>query len=158
MTLSSAILSSHFVILSESEGSFLPKNEKILKIFSKKFGSKDFYRTFAIPIQRRGGGEMVDTLLWGGSGSNPVRVRVSPTAPRDQHKRWSLFFVYPRPTLQTRESVGADFPSNLYRRCQKNRIMNCAPKVGHNTKIYERWFVPAKSARSFNARIRGEYS
>ena len=57
------ILSSHFVILSESEGSFLPKNEKILKFFSKKFGSKNFYRTFAIPIQRRGGGEMVDTLL-----------------------------------------------------------------------------------------------
>jgi hypothetical protein len=55
-------LSFHFVILSESEGSFLPKNEKILKIFSKKFGSKNFYRTFAIPIQRRGGGEMVYTL------------------------------------------------------------------------------------------------
>ena len=128
-----AILSSHFVILSEIEGSFLPKNEKMLKFFSKKFGSKDFYRTFAIPIQRRGGGEMVDTLLWGGSGSNPVRVRVSPTAPRDQHKRWSLFLYIPKTHSAnglnvalgcvwgrwSSKSVGSDFPSNLYRRCQK---------------------------------------
>ena len=31
---------------------------------------------------------MVDTLLWGGSGSNPVRVRVSPTA---LHFTWGSF-------------------------------------------------------------------
>ena len=38
---------------------------------------------FVVNLQSQnssGGGEMVDTLLWGGSGSNPVRVRVSPTA------------------------------------------------------------------------------
>ena len=33
-----------------------------------------------------------------------TQPQVSPTAPRDQHKRWSLFFVYPRSTLQIDET------------------------------------------------------
>jgi hypothetical protein len=41
----------------------LQKSSKKVKNFAEKFGSKDFCRTFAIPKQRSGGGEMVDTLL-----------------------------------------------------------------------------------------------
>ena len=37
--------------------------KKYLKIFAKKFGSFKKVRTFAIPNQTSGGGEMVDTLL-----------------------------------------------------------------------------------------------
>ena len=79
---------------------FCLKNEKSakkLKIFAKRFGSLKIVRTFAIPKQS-GGGEMVDTLLWGGSGSNPVRVRVSPTAPqrKEENRKVFLFFIlYP---------------------------------------------------------------
>ena len=42
---------------------FLQKTSKKVKKVAKKFGSKDFCRTFAIPKQTSGGGEMVDTLL-----------------------------------------------------------------------------------------------
>ena len=42
---------------------FFKKNALFLKIFAKKFGSLNFMRTFAIPNNKSGGGEMVDTLL-----------------------------------------------------------------------------------------------
>ena len=42
---------------------FFKKNVLFLKIFAKKFGSLNFMRTFAIPNNKSGGGEMVDTLL-----------------------------------------------------------------------------------------------
>ena len=39
------------------------KNALFLKFFAKKFGSLNFMPTFAIPNNKSGGGEMVDTLL-----------------------------------------------------------------------------------------------
>ena len=42
---------------------FFKKNALFLKIFAKKFGSLKFMPTFAIPNNKSGGGEMVDTLL-----------------------------------------------------------------------------------------------
>ena len=39
--------------------------KKYLKIFAKKFGCFKKVRTFAIPNQTSGGGEMVDPLLEG---------------------------------------------------------------------------------------------
>ena len=42
---------------------FAKKLQKSEKKLQKKFGSKGFCRTFAIPNQTSGGGEMVDTLL-----------------------------------------------------------------------------------------------
>ena len=83
--------------MSETFSSENVKSVKKLKIFVKRFGSLKIVRTFAIPKQS-GGGEMVDTLLWGGSGSNPVRVRVSPTAPqrKEENRKVFLFFIlYP---------------------------------------------------------------
>ena len=67
----------------------------------KLFAVKKNVRIFAIPKSRklfryqgnRGCGEMVDTLLWGGSGRWPVWVRVSPTAQRGDSRRNLLFFV-----------------------------------------------------------------
>ena len=41
----------------------IKKNALFLIIFAKKFGSLKIMRTFAIPINKSGGGEMVDTLL-----------------------------------------------------------------------------------------------
>ena len=42
---------------------FQEKCTFFLKVFAKKFGSLNFMRTFAIPNNKSGGGEMVDTLL-----------------------------------------------------------------------------------------------
>ena len=84
------------------------KSAKKLKIFAKRFGSLKIVRTFAIPKQS-GGGEMVDTLLWGGSGSNPVRVRVSPTAPqrKEENRKVFLFFIIFQPGhLGSTENTG----------------------------------------------------
>ena len=41
----------------------IKKNALFLKIFAKKFGSLKIMPTFAIPNNKSGGGEMVDTLL-----------------------------------------------------------------------------------------------
>ena len=42
---------------------------------------------------KSGCGEMVDALLWGGSGSCPVRVRVSPSAQKKSSAVAGDFFV-----------------------------------------------------------------
>ena len=85
------------------------KNQKKCKKMKKsceKVCKFNFLSYLCNPNQQSGGGEMVDTLLWGGSGSNPVRVRVSPTA---LHFTWGsfersfLFFcIYSNPGIPIR--------------------------------------------------------
>ena len=123
----------------------LPQSLKIwkkLKIFAKRFGSLKFVRTFAIPKQS-GGGEMVDTLLCGGSGSNPVRVRVSPTAPqrKEENRKVFLFFiiVHPKPgrlNVKSRLFSISARKTALY--LAVHRKMMCAPFVGRFNFRY--WF------------------